>query len=92
LKLRLFASLYFGSGRRVSIWLFVVNLNFIFSMGQRLQAGRYKISHLQQYLLVGGNFQNLSLENTFISNTRYFFNFNIHPGTLRYRMCSIPDK
>ena len=33
LKLRLFASLYFSSGRRVSIWLFVVNFNFIFSIG-----------------------------------------------------------
>jgi hypothetical protein len=40
LKLRLFASLYFGSGRRISIWLFVVNFNFIFSIGQRFRAGR----------------------------------------------------
>jgi hypothetical protein len=31
----LFASLYFSSGRRISIWLFVVNFNFIFSIGQR---------------------------------------------------------
>ena len=54
LKLRLFASLYFGSGRRISIWLFVVNFNFIFSIGQRFRAGRYKISHLQQYLFVIG--------------------------------------
>ena len=52
LKLRLFASLYFGSGRRISIWLFVVNFNFIFSIWQRFRAGRYKISHLQQYLSV----------------------------------------
>jgi hypothetical protein len=42
--------------RRVSIWLFVVNFNFIFSIGQRFRAGRYKISHLQQYLPVVGNF------------------------------------
>jgi len=54
LKLRLFASLYFCSGRRISIWLFVVNFNFIFSIGQRFRAGRYKISHLQQYLSVSG--------------------------------------
>ena len=40
LKLRLFASLYFSSGRRVSIWLFVVNFNFIFSIGQQFRAGR----------------------------------------------------
>jgi ABC-type uncharacterized transport system permease subunit len=40
------------SGRRISIWLFVVNFNFIFSIGQRFRAGRYKISHLQQYLPV----------------------------------------
>lgn len=52
LKLRLFASLYFCSGRRISIWLFVVNFNFIFSNGQQFRAGRYKISHLQQYLSV----------------------------------------
>jgi hypothetical protein len=31
LKLRLFAWLYFGSGLRISIWLFVVNFNFIFN-------------------------------------------------------------
>jgi hypothetical protein len=31
---------------------FVVNFNFIFSIGQRFRAGRYKISHLQQYLSV----------------------------------------
>ena len=54
LKPRLFASLYFSSGRRISIWLFVVNFNFIFSIGQRFRAGRYKISHLQQYLSVSG--------------------------------------
>jgi hypothetical protein len=52
LKLRLFASLYFCSGRRVSIWLFVVNFNFIFSIGQQFRAGHYKISHLQQALPV----------------------------------------
>ena len=52
LKLGLFASLYFGSGRRVSIWFFVVNFNFIFSFGQQFRAGRNKISHLQQYLPV----------------------------------------
>lgn len=46
LKLRLFASLYFCSGRRISIWLFVVNFNYIFSIGQRFRSGRYKISHL----------------------------------------------
>jgi hypothetical protein len=56
LKLRLFASLCFCSGRRISIWLFVVNFNFIFSIGQGFRAGHYKISHLQQYLPVGGNF------------------------------------
>ena len=55
LKLRLFASLYFCSGRRISIWLFVVNFNFIFSIGQWFRAGRYKISHLQQYLSVRQN-------------------------------------
>ena len=33
-----FASLYFCSGRRVSIWLYIVNFNFIFSIGQRFRA------------------------------------------------------
>ena len=43
--------LHIGAGR-ITIWLFVVNFNFIFSIGQRFRAGRYKISHLQQYLPV----------------------------------------
>jgi len=41
-----------SSGRGVSIWLFVVNFNFIFSIRHRFWAGRYKIYHLQQYLPV----------------------------------------
>ena len=65
LKHRLFASLYFCSGRRISVWLFVVNFNFIFSIGQRFRAGHYKISHLQQYLPVVGNF-NHTLKDSFI--------------------------
>jgi hypothetical protein len=36
------------SGRRISVWLFVVNFNFIFSIGQQLRAERYTIFHLQQ--------------------------------------------
>jgi hypothetical protein len=47
------ASLYFCSSRRVSIWLFAVNFNFIFSIGQRRQTGRYKMPAQQQALLVG---------------------------------------
>src|SRR5204862_7222734 len=46
------------TGRRISIWLFVFNFNFIFSIGQRFRAGHYKISHLQQYLLVVRQFDN----------------------------------
>src|SRR5450432_3590879 len=37
------ASLDFGSGRRVPIWLFVVNFKFIFLIGQQFWAGHYKI-------------------------------------------------
>ena len=37
---------------RNSIWLFVVNFNIGFSIGQRVRDGRYKIPHLQQYLSV----------------------------------------
>jgi len=59
LKYRQSASLYSSSGRRVSIWLFVVTFNFIFSIEQRFRAGRYKISHLQQYLPVGGHAKTL---------------------------------
>ena len=41
-----------GLLNRISIWLFVVNFNVIFPIGKRFRAGRYKISHLQQYLSV----------------------------------------
>ena len=51
-------SLKFCSGRRICL-AFVVNLKFIFSIGQRFRTGRYKISHLQQYLIVGCNFKSL---------------------------------
>jgi hypothetical protein len=40
----------FGFGGRNAAGLLLVNFNFIFSIGQRFRAGRYKISHLQQYL------------------------------------------
>jgi hypothetical protein len=42
LKLRLFASLYFSPGRRVSIWFFVVNFNFIFSIGQQFRLDKQR--------------------------------------------------
>jgi hypothetical protein len=58
-------------GQTSSIWLFVVNFNFIFSIGQRFWAERYKISYLQQYLPVLRNpktkFRSSSSERTFIS-------------------------
>jgi hypothetical protein len=49
LKLRLFASLYFGSGRQVSIWLFVVNINFLFALPN--------FSHRLDRILIGFRFQ-----------------------------------
>jgi hypothetical protein len=53
LKFRVFASLYFSSGKQISIWLFVVNFNFIFSTcrqagQQRFRADEFLIPHLRQ--------------------------------------------
>jgi len=42
-------------GRLAPGRLFVINFNYSFSIGQQLRAGRYKISHLQQYLPVVSN-------------------------------------
>jgi len=59
--------------RQTNIFFFVVNFNFIFSIGQRFRAGRYKISHLQQYLPVVGNFyrRNLFLKIKHMNKTNF---------------------
>jgi hypothetical protein len=74
-----------------SIYLaFVVNFNFIFSIGQRLQARRYKMSHLQQYLPVGGkplrSFFQLKT-NIFRQHATEYVNHRIQAQTI-YRACS----
>lgn len=63
LKLRLFASLYFGSGRLVSIWLLVVNFNISFLIGFSCRADTSTIPALRQASNVRRNFS--SMQKTF---------------------------
>jgi len=49
---QLFASISSGSGRRFSIWLLVVNFNFVFSIGHLYRAGQAMNSLPSQILNV----------------------------------------
>jgi hypothetical protein len=60
LKLRLFASLYFGFGGRNSVGLLVVNLYFYFFIGLQFRAGQTTMPCLHKALPVVRHFKKIS--------------------------------